>query len=143
MRGHIVEQAMQQLTDDTVNNALAASFSGARIELVDFTRHAVPRGEVVFPASGLIRTQSAGTAALWKGYVRYGGPRRLAIWARVRISATLQRVRAVEELPPTYRAHGSRHEMELPLIMYNYQHPLPPSAFFRHNLDLTRFLFRA
>lgn len=51
--------------------------------------------------------------------------------------------RPCEELPSTYRAHGSMHEMELPLIVYNYRHPLPPPAFFRHNLDLTRFLFRA
>jgi phosphonoacetate hydrolase len=48
-----------------------------------------------------------------------------------------------EELSATYRAHGSMHEMELPLIICNYRHPLPPPAFFRHNLDLTRFLFRA
>jgi phosphonoacetate hydrolase len=48
-----------------------------------------------------------------------------------------------EALPETYRAHGSRHEMEVPLIVYNYGHPLPPPEFFRHNLDLTRFLFRA
>jgi phosphonoacetate hydrolase len=51
--------------------------------------------------------------------------------------------RPFEELPSTYRAHGSMHEMDLPLIVYNYRHPLPPPAFFRHNLDLTRFLFRA
>jgi phosphonoacetate hydrolase len=50
---------------------------------------------------------------------------------------------AVEELPATYRAHGSMHEMELPLVIYNYRHPLPPPEYFRHNLDLTRFLFRA
>jgi phosphonoacetate hydrolase len=48
-----------------------------------------------------------------------------------------------EKLPTTYRAHGSLHEMELPLFIYNYHHPLPPPEFFRHNLDLTRFLFRA
>jgi phosphonoacetate hydrolase len=48
-----------------------------------------------------------------------------------------------EELPATYRAHGSMHEMELPLIIHNYRHPLPPPDFFRHNLDLTRFLYRA
>lgn len=51
--------------------------------------------------------------------------------------------RPFEELPATYRAHGSMHEMELPLIIHNYRHPLPPPEFFRHNLDLTRFLFRA
>jgi phosphonoacetate hydrolase len=48
-----------------------------------------------------------------------------------------------EDLPNTYRAHGSMHEMELPLFVHNYRLPLPPADYFRHNLDLTRFLFRA
>lgn len=50
---------------------------------------------------------------------------------------------ASEDLPASYRAHGSMHEMALPLFVYNYRLPLPPADFFRHNLDLTRFLFRA
>ena len=50
---------------------------------------------------------------------------------------------AMETLPPTYRAHGSLHEMDLPLLIHNYRDPLPPADYFRHNLDLTRFLFRS
>jgi len=49
---------------------------------------------------------------------------------------------AFEELPSTYRAHGSLHEMELPLFIYNYRDALPPAEYFNKNLDLTRFLFR-
>jgi phosphonoacetate hydrolase len=48
-----------------------------------------------------------------------------------------------EELPTSYRAHGSLYEMDVPLIVYNYQHPMPPAEFFRHNFDVTRFLLRA
>jgi len=48
----------------------------------------------------------------------------------------------MEELSDTYRAHGSMHEMELPLIIYNYHDPLPRQGFFNNNRDLTRFLFR-
>lgn len=48
----------------------------------------------------------------------------------------------MEELAATYRAHGSMHEMELPLIIYNYNGPLPRQDYFNNNLDLTRFLFR-
>lgn len=47
-----------------------------------------------------------------------------------------------EELPATYRAHGSLHEMELPLFIHNFQGALPPPEYFTHNLDLTRFLYR-
>lgn len=50
---------------------------------------------------------------------------------------------AMEELPDTYRAHGSLHKMELPLIIYNFKAALPQPEYFTHNLDLTRFLFRA
>lgn len=49
---------------------------------------------------------------------------------------------AFEELPATYRAHGSMHEMELPLFIHNYQGPMPAPEYFRYNLDLTRFLYR-
>jgi phosphonoacetate hydrolase len=49
---------------------------------------------------------------------------------------------AHEMLPETYRAHGSRHEMELPLFIHNFAGPLPHPEFFGHNLDLTRFLYR-
>ncbi len=48
-----------------------------------------------------------------------------------------------EELPTSYRAHGSLYEMDVPLIVYNYQHPMPSAEFFRHNFDVTRFLLRA
>ncbi|MBN2510454.1 MAG: alkaline phosphatase family protein [Spirochaetales bacterium] len=47
-----------------------------------------------------------------------------------------------ETLPPEYRAHGSLHEMDLPLIIYNYREKLPEGDVFLNNKDLTAFLFR-
>jgi phosphonoacetate hydrolase len=47
-----------------------------------------------------------------------------------------------EDLPATYRAHGSLHEMRLPLLIWNSRQHLPPAGAFNVNLDLTRFLFR-
>jgi phosphonoacetate hydrolase len=47
-----------------------------------------------------------------------------------------------EELPETYRAHGSLHEAEVPLIIHGWGGKLPPKETFSHNLHLTRFLFR-
>jgi phosphonoacetate hydrolase len=47
-----------------------------------------------------------------------------------------------EELSPTYRAHGSLHEVDVPLIIHGWDGELPPSDTFSHNLCLTRFLFR-
>lgn len=47
-----------------------------------------------------------------------------------------------EKLPPTYRAHGSLHEMDLPLIIFNLNDDLPSAQEFQTNKDLTRFLYR-
>ena len=47
-----------------------------------------------------------------------------------------------EDLPETYRAHGSLHEMDVPLIIFNQGGTLPPADVFEANKDLTRFLYR-
>jgi phosphonoacetate hydrolase len=46
-----------------------------------------------------------------------------------------------EELPPTYRAHGSLHEMDLPLLIHNFDGELPPPDAFSANKDLAPFLY--
>lgn len=45
-----------------------------------------------------------------------------------------------EDLPATYRAHGSLHEMRLPLLLWNACDDLAPEAF-QYNLDLARHLY--
>ena len=47
-----------------------------------------------------------------------------------------------EELPGTYRAHGSFYESDVPLIIHNWHGDLPEQEYFQYNLHLTRFLFR-
>ncbi len=47
-----------------------------------------------------------------------------------------------EELEPTYRSHGSLHELDVPLVIGNWSGPLPPAGEFQANLDLTRRLYR-
>jgi phosphonoacetate hydrolase len=44
-----------------------------------------------------------------------------------------------ETLPATYRTHGSLYELKVPLVIYNIA--VPESSFFRHNLDIARWLF--
>ena len=39
-----------------------------------------------------------------------------------------------------YRAHGSLHEMDLPLVVYPAHPKLPAADFFRYNKDLTAFI---
>ena len=47
-----------------------------------------------------------------------------------------------EALPPTLRTHGSLHETEIPMIIYNASGTLPPADRLQYNFDMTRDLFR-
>lgn len=46
----------------------------------------------------------------------------------------------MEELEPGYRSHGSLHESDIPLIIYNSSIKLPSPEAFTANLDLTRHI---
>jgi phosphonoacetate hydrolase len=46
-----------------------------------------------------------------------------------------------EDLPESYRSHGSASELNIPLFAYNAK-GLPPQGYFEHNVDLTRWLYR-
>ncbi len=45
-----------------------------------------------------------------------------------------------EALPPEYRNHGSLHERDVPLVIYNADAKLAPEDF-RYNLDLAKWLY--
>lgn len=47
-----------------------------------------------------------------------------------------------EILEPTYRSHGSLHEIKIPLLIFNCKEDLPSPDEFTTNLDLTRIPFR-
>jgi phosphonoacetate hydrolase len=47
-----------------------------------------------------------------------------------------------EVLEVGYRSHGSLHESDVPLVVYNYRGALPPRAAFTRNADAASFLFR-
>jgi phosphonoacetate hydrolase len=44
------------------------------------------------------------------------------------------------ELPAAYRSHGSLHETETPLVVFNAQNA-PAASWFTHNHDLVRWLY--
>ena len=48
-----------------------------------------------------------------------------------------------EELPATFRTHGSLHESDVPLVIYNARGELPKANALRNNFDLTRHLYRS
>jgi phosphonoacetate hydrolase len=52
-----------------------------------------------------------------------------------------QMEQAASELPATYRSHGSMHELDIPLFVFNAAN-VPSEDYFQHNVDLTRWLYR-
>jgi flagella basal body P-ring formation protein FlgA len=92
------ERPLEVLTRERILAALESSLnnSGARLELVDFCRQPVPRGEIQFPRSGL--GAPAGLIALWRGRVDYGNRHSVPVWAKVRLSVRRLRVVAATTL---------------------------------------------
>ena len=70
------------------------------IELIEFSHQELPQGELVFHLSGLPagRTAAGDAAIVWRGALKYGEKRSLAVWARVRIRATARRLVATRDL---------------------------------------------
>ena len=47
-----------------------------------------------------------------------------------------------EALESTYRSHGSLHESDVPLVIYNYAGEIPEPGAFKRNSDLVHFVLR-
>lgn len=47
-----------------------------------------------------------------------------------------------EALEASYRSHGSLHESDVPLVVYNWNAELPSNGSFKRNADLLHFLLR-
>ena len=47
-----------------------------------------------------------------------------------------------ERLEPSYRSHGSLHESEVPLVIYNCKEEVPAPTAFTRNADLIHFMLR-
>jgi flagella basal body P-ring formation protein FlgA len=96
------ERPVEPLDSDAVVEAMRSSLGlpDARIEIVEQSLYPVPRGTLEFPRAGLVppAPSQPQAAAMWKGSIRYGGNRRCAIWARVRIVTRMDRVVAAEAL---------------------------------------------
>lgn len=99
-RALCIERAMTPLTAERLLEAMrrALGRADARIELVDYSRRAVPHGELEFDRAHL--AAPAAGIALWRGRLRYDAGRSLPVWARVRITAPGRRVVATENLGP-------------------------------------------
>lgn len=70
--------------------------SGAKIEILSWSQHPAPVGELVFPRSGL--QPGPQSEALWRGYILHGEALKFPVWAKVRITATTARVVAAANI---------------------------------------------
>ncbi len=70
--------------------------AGLKIEILSAAQQAVPTGEVVFPRSGV--QLPVAPEVTWRGLVRSGKGATYPVWARARITATLNRVTAATDL---------------------------------------------
>jgi flagella basal body P-ring formation protein FlgA len=80
--------------------ATAVGDPDARIEVLDWSRYPVPKGQIEFPRAGVFAEGTGPEAAvLWKGLVKYGDRGRFSIWVRARIQVPAAQVTAREMLP--------------------------------------------
>ena len=98
------EWAMERLDRTRVLEAMQTSLGipEARIEIAETSLNPVPRGRLEFARErlGMPASQQQSAPVLWRGDVIYAGGHRYAVWARVRITASCQKVFAAESLKP-------------------------------------------
>ena len=73
----------------------------AHVDIFAMSKSPVPLGKLVFPLTGLTSNgaHDPAVAPTWTGYVQYSSERKFAVWARVKVSATMMRVVTVETVP--------------------------------------------
>lgn len=87
---------------------------GVEVELIEFSRYAVPVGVLSFPRSGLnvhplLTDQSI---VFWRGKVTYDGTKSFAVWARVRMGISRERLIAAETIRAGSVVTGQQVRME-------------------------------
>jgi flagella basal body P-ring formation protein FlgA len=114
-QGVCFERAAERLTEERVLAALKTALgdgSPAKIELLDFPKQPLARGELEFPRSGFTPPAAASAPAVWRGRLRYSEHRSLPVWARVRITVRGQRVAAAVDLAPGRAIEASQVRVE-------------------------------
>ena len=96
------EWKVRPITEDAVRKAIRESLQApeARVEILAMSKAPAPEGKLAFPQSGLSAATNTdpSTPVTWRGYVLYDSARRFSVWARVRVSAAMPRVVAVDPL---------------------------------------------
>ena len=107
-----VERAMEPLRPERVIEAVrkALGTPDARVEILELSRYPVPPGEIQFAGSAL--PAIAAPSVLWRGFVRYAGDHRFAIWARAKVLVRSNRIVATENLSAGHRIEARQLRLE-------------------------------
>lgn len=109
--------ATEDLNRDRVTEAMrkALRVPDARIELLETSAGPVPVGVIEFERENLGAPAAPGqrTPLPWRGDIVYAGNRRFPIWAKVRITAPVSRLVAVEPLRPGVAIKPSQLRSEI------------------------------
>lgn len=111
------EMALPSQTDllAAMNKALG-NRNSTSIEIIDQSNTPLPKGDLVFPLSGL--SGSSDRPVVWRGALNYGNGRTLLTWARVRITVKEQYVASAEPLRPGEEIRAEQ------LKLVDYQGPI-------------------
>jgi flagella basal body P-ring formation protein FlgA len=96
------EYPTEVLTRERILNELKRSVDvpDAGIELIEFSRYPVPRGDLSFPRTGLnvhpLLTDRS--IVFWRGKVTYSGTKSFSVWVRLRMAVTRERLIAAEAI---------------------------------------------
>jgi flagella basal body P-ring formation protein FlgA len=104
--GLCFEWPMAPLDPARASDAMRSALpDGARLEVLEVSRIAVPPGQIEFP----IETLKTG---YWRGYVRYGAGAKFEVWARVSVSIKQTRVVAAAAIKAGDRIAPSQIRLE-------------------------------
>ncbi len=116
----------QPLNPDRVAEAMrnALQIPDARIEVMETSPATAPAGTIEFAREnlGVPAASDSKTPVPWRGDVVYAGNKRFPIWSRVRISAPIGKLTAVEPLRPGVTIKPDQVRMEL---VEGFPQPVP------------------
>lgn len=93
-----IPQIGQMAPDDVLAVMKRVLPADADVRIVELQKSSVPVGAMVFAREALEPAGPEGVQ-LWRGYIRYAGTRRLPVWARVKLMATMTSVVPVRDIP--------------------------------------------
>ena len=110
------EWRLRSVSEAAIRAAVRESLHSpeARVEIVEMNHAPAPEGRVVFPLQGLSVSTAIdpATPMMWRGYIQVGKTRRYEIWARLRVTATMTRVVALEALGPGVAVEPTKVRLE-------------------------------